>query len=229
MQWSDRAARKLIADHYAWFLPTYDAYPYDIQRVDAVRYFILHQHGGVYMDMDIGCRRPLDALVASLPAGAGLFMQTSPMGLSNDLMIAPPQSPILWHLAQSLHGASGWYGTHYLSVAFSTGSGFLTLGYDRVRGRTAKVLRREHYENRNGSFFYHVPGSTWHKSDADFLLMLSPLMHWCRLCVVVVVVVVVSLVIIGVYLSFATLSALCNVCQAQTSHPRDVLEGKAHV
>jgi len=36
-----------------WFLPTYDNYPYNIQRVDSSRYFLLYQYGGMYVDMDI--------------------------------------------------------------------------------------------------------------------------------------------------------------------------------
>lgn len=35
----------LIADNYTWFLPTYKGYHFDIQRVDAARYFILHEFG----------------------------------------------------------------------------------------------------------------------------------------------------------------------------------------
>ena len=44
-------------EHYPWFLPTYQSYPYAIQRVDVLRYFLLHSLGGVYIDLDMGCRR----------------------------------------------------------------------------------------------------------------------------------------------------------------------------
>jgi mannosyltransferase OCH1-like enzyme len=40
--WDDDELRELIAEEYAWLLPTYDAYPYDTQRWDAARYAILH-------------------------------------------------------------------------------------------------------------------------------------------------------------------------------------------
>jgi hypothetical protein len=50
--WTDASARELIAEHYSWFLPTYDGYPFSIQRADAARYFILHRFGGVYADLD---------------------------------------------------------------------------------------------------------------------------------------------------------------------------------
>jgi len=52
MLWTDSAMLDLITEHYPWFLPVYNAYPANIQRVDAARYFILYHHGGVYADMD---------------------------------------------------------------------------------------------------------------------------------------------------------------------------------
>ena len=39
--WDERKARGFMTDNYPWFLPVFDAYPHDIQRRDAIRYFIL--------------------------------------------------------------------------------------------------------------------------------------------------------------------------------------------
>ena len=47
--WDAEAARRLIEDNYSWFLPTYEGYPYPIQRVDAFKYFVLWHYGGVYL------------------------------------------------------------------------------------------------------------------------------------------------------------------------------------
>ena len=52
MLWTDTNGRQLIQDHYPWFLKTYDAYRYNINRADAARYFILHHYGGIYADLD---------------------------------------------------------------------------------------------------------------------------------------------------------------------------------
>ena len=54
--WTDVDAEGLIAANYSWFLSTYKSYPHDIQRADAARYFILHNHGGIYLDLDIYCQ-----------------------------------------------------------------------------------------------------------------------------------------------------------------------------
>src|SRR5690348_3560241 len=51
--WTDADNLKLIQDDFAWFLPFYNAFKYPIQRVDAVRPFILFKYGGVYSDLDM--------------------------------------------------------------------------------------------------------------------------------------------------------------------------------
>ena len=66
--WSDEARRALVVERYPDFLATYDAFPREIQRVDASKYLILHAHGGVYADLDCECLKPIAPLVA--PGGA---------------------------------------------------------------------------------------------------------------------------------------------------------------
>ena len=40
----------------------YDGYGFGIQRADAMRLFFLHKFGGIYIDLDIECKRSLDFL-----------------------------------------------------------------------------------------------------------------------------------------------------------------------
>ena len=70
--WSDMDNRELIRTHYAWFLPIYDAYPEAIMRADAARYFILHHFGGVYVDLDFECFRPIEPLLKDKQLVLGL-------------------------------------------------------------------------------------------------------------------------------------------------------------
>jgi mannosyltransferase OCH1-like enzyme len=42
-----------IKEKYPWFLPVFDAYPYNIQRADVIRYFALAYYGGTYLDLDL--------------------------------------------------------------------------------------------------------------------------------------------------------------------------------
>jgi len=50
--WTDDTARQFIQTHYPWFLSIYDNYEHNINRADAVRYFILYHYGGIYADLD---------------------------------------------------------------------------------------------------------------------------------------------------------------------------------
>jgi mannosyltransferase OCH1-like enzyme len=63
MFWTDEDNRALVATHYPWALAAYDAFPDHINRVDAIRFFLLHRYGGVYADLDFECLRPIDPLV----------------------------------------------------------------------------------------------------------------------------------------------------------------------
>jgi mannosyltransferase OCH1-like enzyme len=61
--WTDDDNLELVAKHYPWFLDIYKGYDQGIKRADAARYFIMHQCGGVYVDLDFEALRPLDELV----------------------------------------------------------------------------------------------------------------------------------------------------------------------
>ena len=77
--WGAADGRALIAEHYPHFVSTYDSYPDDVQRVDALRYFILHRFGGVYIDADIEpLGLPLDTLLKWTQGDASLLLPLEP-------------------------------------------------------------------------------------------------------------------------------------------------------
>ncbi len=83
--WTDADNLRLIEEHYPWFLDTYLAYQHPVERADAARYFIVYTHGGLYLDLDMECLRPLspllrgDAVHLALEAGP----RTQPAGTSS--------------------------------------------------------------------------------------------------------------------------------------------------
>ena len=89
--WDHLSARKLIEEDYAWFLPVYDQYPHFIQRCDAVRYFILHRFGGLYVDMDIENLKPVDELFVN----CDLALFKAVKGYANSAMASARGHP-LW-------------------------------------------------------------------------------------------------------------------------------------
>lgn len=114
--WTDHDLRELIRRDYAWFLPIYDGYPHPIQRVDAARYFMLHRYGGLYVDLDFECLRPLDDLLAAHevvlgvePAAHGALHKARTRGLErivcNALCASTPAHPFWEHVFRRLVAA----------------------------------------------------------------------------------------------------------------------------
>ncbi len=101
--WDDRDNRSFISSDFPWFVPTYDEYPAEIYRADAIRYFYLYKFGGIYADLDTECLRSLDEL---LPLGDVVLgrMGTNPdfpHSIPNAIMASSPNQEF-WVLVMAL-------------------------------------------------------------------------------------------------------------------------------
>lgn len=116
--WDEAKARQFMAENYSWFLPIFDAYPYDIQRRDAIRYFILYHYGGFYLDMDVESIKPLDNLLGEFE-----LVLSKLVGFSNAIMGTIPQHPLWLKVFEELknrqHNSDNK--TMPLYVGYSTG------------------------------------------------------------------------------------------------------------
>ena len=192
--WTDESILSFMKKEYSYFLPIYESYPYNIQRVDAARYFILYHYGGVYLDLDIGCKsnRDLTGLVNTMAHlnKTAMLPQTQPFGLSNDVMFASKRSPFFKEVTETLSSNNRWRGSPYLTVMYSTGPMFISL-YNSLSAEQQDVLviPPELYTNRKTRYFKHLRGSTWHSSDA--LLIRYMARHWLLLSSSILVLLVV--------------------------------------
>lgn len=50
--WTTKTSREFIEKKYPKFLKTYDGFRYPVQRVDALRYYLMRYYGGIYIDLD---------------------------------------------------------------------------------------------------------------------------------------------------------------------------------
>lgn len=179
--WTDSALRDFIAELFPWFLPTYDGYAYHIQRVDAVRYFILYAVGGVYADMDVSFRPATDAWDRLFRAEL-VLPATAPVGVSNDFLAATRAHPFLALLCRRLAVADVWLYSKFFTVMFSTGPSFVSVQLQSyaltraARGRPTSwtgsevwILPGRYYHSGPESLVGHVKGESWHSEDAKFL------------------------------------------------------------
>lgn len=180
--WTDDMAREFISEEYPWFLKTWDAYKYPIQRADAIRYFALAHYGGIYIDLDDVCNRKLDPLL-TIPA---FVRKTVPTGISNDVMGAVPRHPFFIKVLESLKKYQKNWLVPYITIMYSTGPLFLSVVWKQYKrwgvpdpGRV-RILFPDDYKGQLYSFFQHAPGSSWHYDDAKFIKSLA---HHLKLAV----------------------------------------------
>lgn len=182
--WRDADVEELLTTRYPWFRPAFEAFPRDIQRVDAAKYMILQTHGGVYADLDTECLRPVDpilacggAIVSRTPDGAvsAAILASAPGHPFWDAVLADLQSPpISTRLVGAVPGCEAGY------VLLSTGPGMLrrvVRRYQRRSGREPSAagltvcasrffcsrmwLRRREGFAEPGAFVHHHYSDTW--------------------------------------------------------------------
>lgn len=183
--WTDAMARDFIEAHYSWFLPTFDAYPYNIMRADVIRYFVLSYYGGVYIDLDNGCTHNMDPLLA-VPAW---LRKTDPTGVSNDLMGSVPKHPYFTKVINNLERYNHNWFVSYITIMYSTGPLFLSVLWKQYRrwgvpeGNEVRLLRPINGTVHASHFFYQGKGSSWHQDDAQFIIQMGK--HWFLVAVLI--------------------------------------------
>lgn len=173
--WDRHMARDFLVEHYPWFIETYDSYPHHMMRIDALRYFILHHYGGIYIDLDYGARTNLDGLL-QYPAW---LRKTTPTGVSNDLLGSAPRHPFFEKLIESLQGHYRNWGFPYVTVMYSTGPLFVSMIFQNFKnyllpeGQRVRVLYPSSTGNDISRLLYRVEGSSWHRGDAKYFLFIK--------------------------------------------------------
>lgn len=173
--WTDVTARDFIAKEYSWFLETWDSYPYPIERADAIRYFVLAHYGGIYIDLDDGCKRKLDPLLVA-PA---FVRETVPTGVLNDVMGSVPGHPFFVKVLESLECYNRNWLVPYITIMFSTGPLFVSVMLVQYKRQVlaqmdqVRVLLSNDYKTASSAFFSIAPGSSWHLDDAKFIKSLA--------------------------------------------------------
>ncbi|MCJ1351140.1 MAG: hypothetical protein MMC33_001122 [Icmadophila ericetorum] len=187
--WTDASSLDFIEKEFPWFVKTFRGYGHPIQRADAIRYFVLAKYGGIYIDLDDGCNRPLDPLLI-YPA---FLHRTIPTGISNDVMGSIPEHPFFLRVINSLEYYDRNWILPYITVMYSTGPLFLSViwkQYINVAGNSGdaaglqrvRVLSRADYADYDWSFFKVVKGSSWHEDDAGLIFWMGS--HWVFLTAV---------------------------------------------
>lgn len=104
-------------------------------KADILRYELLNQYGGLYVDLDFECLKPIDSLLRSVDSNAFAGFEwptvTHTWSVCNALLGAVPSSPFFTYVLNALNESitkrapeSEWHGSEF--IPRSTGPAFLT-------------------------------------------------------------------------------------------------------
>ncbi|KAJ5983685.1 hypothetical protein N7481_005784 [Penicillium waksmanii] len=135
MLWTTKSSRKFIEEKFLWFLPVYDRYPYPVQKVDVIKYFVLRYYGGIYIDLDNGCAANLEPLLY-YPA----FTTDGGHGaLSNNIVGGQRGHPLFSLLTDNLLRWQVNYILPYATIMYASGQWYFTAMWERYHS----LLSRE--------------------------------------------------------------------------------------
>lgn len=169
--WTDEDNRKYIQKQHPYFLQTYDSFPYNIQRADAIRCFILRDFGGVYSDMDILPIKNIEPYLKGVSADAILVYSGNVDTYTNSFMASRQGSPF-WDLLieEMMNGEVPWYAmVKHTYIMETTGPGLLNRVAKSYLGTIANLPREvfmaynidNHHEYKEHAALFPLQGSSW--------------------------------------------------------------------
>ncbi len=96
--YTDDDIDRFMDENYPEHLEVLNSYDQPIKKIDAFRYFLLYRYGGIYVDLDFECFRPLDGLFKE---GFNLYLQQNNptvLRVTNSIMISTP-GHVFWRHA----------------------------------------------------------------------------------------------------------------------------------
>ena len=171
--WTDEKITDLLRSHYAWFLPIYRNYRYDMQRIDAMKYVLLFHFGGIYIDLDIKCNVQ-DLLTAMIPVEKRknepeiiFHMGTEGISANTDILAAKRFHPFFKLALSQLESANRWFYLYHLTIILSAGPTFLYGIYRQFPCKEHFYYIPNHL--LYGKLIEGVGGGTWYGKDSVIL------------------------------------------------------------
>ncbi|MFV0329291.1 MAG: glycosyltransferase family 32 protein [Dysgonomonas sp.] len=99
--WNDKMMDEFVQKEYSQYCDAYNNLTFDIQRWDAIRFFILKKMGGLYIDTDYECLENIEPLIENAGFAVALdpeshyYIVSYPYILNHALMASIPNHPFL--------------------------------------------------------------------------------------------------------------------------------------
>lgn len=135
-------------------------------RSDMLRYEILYKYGGVYLDFDMVCVKPIDRIIKDFTCFAG----KQGGGCGNSIMGCTPKHPAMRTLIEMIlerHSEDKLTTSDWRGVYDITGAGTVT-GVFGARGDTTTIEARL-MGNKDARYLQHMQMGTWQQKKSPVL------------------------------------------------------------
>jgi mannosyltransferase OCH1-like enzyme len=147
--WTDEDNLNLVKNHYPQYLDLYNSYEKGVDKADIARFFYMHKYGGIYVDLDFRCLKPLDELFDGeiMVLGKQKMKQTGEEidenVIPNAFKYSAPGEKFWLDCVDLLHEYK--YDAHgnHTSPEVATGPVFLLRCLERLEPKNMKILEPE--------------------------------------------------------------------------------------
>ncbi len=208
--WQEGAIQDFLWTYYTWFKFTYDTYKHPIQKIDAVRYFILYHYGGFFLDMDMACIQPFDNIIWNISqtfphvdfiaAAERKRILTGFSGyfqLMNGFMGTPPKHPLMLEAITNLRSSNRFFLTYRRSALLSAGAWYFARIFDKYPCKE-HVFPLNERNFLQGVFMNHAELNSWHTYSGNMVHYLWVITH-------------VTVTMAYIAFLFKLIAHLCNV------------------
>lgn len=139
--WTDDMNRDFIIRYYPSFTSVYDSYANSIQRVDAVRYFILHKVGGVFIDIDFECFENIEPLLENSSCVFGIEPKEHCKRFKKDIIVCNafmacnPENTFFKEICEKIESGKIKQRNSFIDILESTGPLMLTEIYENYKDK----------------------------------------------------------------------------------------------
>ncbi|XP_052801331.1 uncharacterized protein LOC128232032 isoform X1 [Mya arenaria] len=155
--WTHSTARQLIADKHPYLLAFFDNATEAVVKADLTRYVAIYEIGGLYVDLDTACLRPLDivtkkysCMLVLAPFENAACMSNRPYQICNGEFFCKPKHPFFKQILQEI-GRKKLNAKNQLII----GPGFITGQYRIYQNISDKEQYRvDIHQNTTTPFMY---------------------------------------------------------------------------
>jgi mannosyltransferase OCH1-like enzyme len=235
--WTDEEMRVFVQEHEPEFYKsTYGTYKYDIQRADSFRNVVLYHLGGIYIDLDNGCKHPFKDLLTTLealdPEAPHLvaYPDDGEFGFLFDFTVSTAGHPLHKQLISRLHLFNYNFLFHYLTVYLASGPLYAIIQERLFNSSEQQVVRILTAAVEN-IFIWRIQSRTWHSLDDKILIYIYEngyrIYHQPKICVIVLTILLILMMLFRrrrQYLSLLTHTVSLCVTYWVTSFSKEKFE-----